>query len=87
MEMKETRQIKYVDILPRDLANCMNSFNCDNTKDLRQQLLQSHDCESSYDQKKHHDFEWVKHTIFSFVRPYEPGNLKKIQKEAWYMVQ
>ncbi|EPB83448.1 hypothetical protein HMPREF1544_09776 [Mucor circinelloides 1006PhL] len=31
-----------------------------------------------------HDFDWVKHTIFSLVKLYESGNLKKIQKEVWY---
>ncbi|RCH79976.1 hypothetical protein CU097_002841, partial [Rhizopus azygosporus] len=66
------------------LANYINGFNCDSTKDLRTQLLKVQDWEHDYDPKKYYDFDWVKHTIFSFVRLYESGNLKKIQKEAWY---
>lgn len=84
VEMKQKNLIGFVDTLPTDLANYINGFNCDNAKELRAQLLKVQDWEHNYDSKKYHDFDWVKHTIFSFVRLYESGNLKKIQKETWY---
>ncbi|KAI7889881.1 uncharacterized protein EV154DRAFT_268247 [Mucor mucedo] len=84
VEMKQKNLIGFVDTLPTDLANYINGFNCDNAKELRAQLLKVQDWEHIYDSKKYHDFDWVKHTIFSFVRLYESGNLKKIQKETWY---
>lgn len=83
-EMKQKNPIEFITTLPTDLANYINGFNCDSTKDLRTQLLKVQDWEHDYDPKKYYDFDWVKHTIFSFVRLYESGNLKKIQKEAWY---
>ncbi|KAL7310038.1 hypothetical protein PS15m_010846 [Mucor circinelloides] len=72
-ETKQKNMIDFVDTLPTDLANYINSFNCDSAKELRTQLLKVQD-----------DFDWVKHTIFSFVRLYESGNIKRTQKEAWY---
>ncbi|KAI8991880.1 hypothetical protein BDF20DRAFT_846936 [Mycotypha africana] len=82
--MKQKSLIDYITTLPTGLANYINSFNCDSTEDLRAQLLKVQDWENNYNPKEHHDFDWVKHTIFSFVRLYESGNLKRIQKEAWY---
>lgn len=66
MEMKETNTIGFVETLPKDLADYINSFNCDNAKDLREQLSKLYDWERNYDIKKHHNFDWIKHTIYSF---------------------
>lgn len=84
-KIKQKSLIGFIDALPTDPANYINnSFNCDSAKELRTQLLRVQDWKHDYDSKKYHDLDWVKYTIFSFVRLYESGNPKKIQKEAWY---
>ena len=37
-----------------------------------------------YDVNNHHDLDWIKHTIHSYIRLYESGELNTVQKEQWY---
>lgn len=78
IEMKQKETIEIITTLLKDLVDYIDSFNCDSIKDL----LKVQDWNMITIQKKYHYFNWVKHAIFSFVRLYESGNLKKIQKEA-----
>jgi hypothetical protein len=82
--MKTKNHIQYIVPIPKELATYINAFNLTNVKDLRTELLKVHDWEINYSIDKEHDLDWVKHTIHSFVRLYESGNLKTIHKESWY---
>lgn len=75
-EMKIKSPIQFASSIPKELATYINASNITNVKDLRAELLRAHDWEINYNIDKDHDLDWVKHTIHSFVRLYESGNLK-----------
>lgn len=83
-EMKLKSPVQFITRIPEELATYINNFNCNNVKDLRSELLKPHQWENEYNINTHHDLDWVKHTIHSFVRLYESGNLKIVHKESWY---
>ncbi|KAI8990244.1 hypothetical protein BDB01DRAFT_709363, partial [Pilobolus umbonatus] len=37
-----------------------------------------------YDVNNHHDLDWIKHTVYSYIRLYESGELNTVHKEQWY---
>lgn len=74
-EMKNKNPVQYITLIPEKLATYINAFNLTNIQDLRTELLKVHDWEINYSIDNDHDLDWVKHTIHSFVRPYESGNL------------
>lgn len=43
--------------IPKDLQDHINHFNCNNVKDLRMRLVDTHAWEREYDIKKHHDLD------------------------------
>ncbi|KAI9006579.1 hypothetical protein CLU79DRAFT_780093 [Phycomyces nitens] len=44
-------------------------FDCDNLKDLRARLSDARDWgKEEYDPKKHHDLDWIKHTIHLYIK-------------------
>ncbi|KAG2196029.1 hypothetical protein INT47_005365, partial [Mucor saturninus] len=84
-EMKKQAPMTITSRIPQDLCDYIEHFNCDNVKDLRRRLADTQDWEKEeYDMNKHHDLDWIKHTIHFYVRLYESGELKTIQKEQWY---
>lgn len=83
-EMKIKNPIQFISPIPKELATYINAFNLTNVKDIRAELLKVQDWEINYSIDKDHDLDWAKHTIHSFVRLYESGNLKTIHKESWY---
>lgn len=84
-EMKKETSLNVSSRIPQDLVDYINHFNCDNLKDLRTRLADTQDWEKEeYDMNKHHDLDWIKHTIYSYIRLYESGELNTAQKEQWY---
>ncbi|KAI7899290.1 uncharacterized protein BX663DRAFT_564104 [Cokeromyces recurvatus] len=80
---KKKNSIQFISHIPEKLATYINAFNLTNTQNLRDELLKAQDWKSNYSINKDYDLDWVKHTIYSFVRLYESGNLKTVHKEAW----
>jgi hypothetical protein len=70
--------------IPEDLQGYINHFSCNNLKDLRMRLVDTQAWEREYDINKHHDLDWTKHTMYSYIRLYESEKLNTVQKEQWY---
>lgn len=84
-EMKKEASMNIISRIPQDLADYIDHSNCDNLKDLRTRLADTQDWEKEeYDMSKHHDLDWIKHAIRSYIRLYESGELNTVQKEQWY---
>lgn len=83
-DMKVKNPTQFISPIPGKLVTYINTFNLTNVKDLRAELLKAQDWEINYSTDKDHDLDWAKHTIHSFVRLYESGNLKTVYKESWY---
>lgn len=84
-EMKKQAPMTITSRIPQDLCDYIEHFNCDNIKDLWRRLADTQDWEKEeYNMNKHHDLDWIKHTIHSYVRLYESGELNTVQKEQWY---
>lgn len=66
----------------KELRDYINVFNCNTTQAVRQSLNKRHRWEfEDYDIKKYHDFDWVKHAVYTLMREYESGSLQKSRKE------
>lgn len=84
-EMKKKAPMNITWRIPQDLCDYIENFNCDNLKDLRMHLANTQDWEKEeHDVNNHHDLDWIKHTIHSYIRLYESGELNTVQKEQWY---
>ncbi|KAL9537637.1 hypothetical protein MBANPS3_011596 [Mucor bainieri] len=71
--------------LPENISDYLQRFNHNNVNDLRAELSTAHSWEQAeYDQKLHHDLDWIKHTMHSYIRLMESGALKYMHKEQWY---
>lgn len=68
--------------LPKVLADFI--FNCDTIPEVRKQLLLVEEWEENYSIEEFHDLDWIKFTVYSFVRLYESNNPKRMQNEVWY---
>ncbi|KAG1460370.1 hypothetical protein G6F56_005965 [Rhizopus delemar] len=68
--------------IPQDLGDYIDHFNCDNLKDLQTHLTDIQDWEKEeYNMNKHHDLDWIKHDIHSYIKLYESGELNTAHKE------
>ncbi|CAO3617266.1 unnamed protein product [Mucor fragilis] len=74
-EMKKEASMNIISKIPQDLSDYIDHFNRDNLKELRKRLADTQDWEKEYDMNKHHDLDWTKHTIYSYIRLYESGEL------------
>ncbi|KAI9254353.1 hypothetical protein EDC94DRAFT_524587, partial [Helicostylum pulchrum] len=84
-EMKKEAPMNITSRIPQDLCAYIEHFNCDNLKGLRMHLANTQDWEKEeYDVNNHHDLDWNKHTIYSYIRLCESGELNTVQKERWY---
>lgn len=83
-EIKIKNPIQFIIPIPKKFTTYINAFNRTHVKDLRAELLKAQDWEINYSIDKDHDLDWAKHTILSFVRLYESGNLKTVHNESWY---
>lgn len=76
--------MQFISPLPQKFADFLNTFNLTNSVDLRRLLLVVNDWETDYNIDMHHDLDWIKYTIYSFVRLYESEALKCKHEESWY---
>ncbi|KAG1135866.1 hypothetical protein G6F37_012478 [Rhizopus arrhizus] len=76
---------KKLPIMPTELRDYINSFNKNSIQELRRQIFQSQEFDQEYSHKDSHDYDWDRFTIYSLLREYEAGSLKKEHGEAWYM--
>lgn len=84
-EMKKQTPMNIISKIPKKLCDYIEHFNCDNLKDLPKRLADTQGWEKEeYDLNNHHDLDWIRHTIYSYVRLYESGELNTVQKEQWY---
>ncbi|KAG1474789.1 hypothetical protein G6F56_000140 [Rhizopus delemar] len=70
--------------IPEQLRDCINSFNKNNTTDLRQSILIKQPWDEHYDSITHGDFDWVQNTVYNIVRLYESNDLQRPHLEQWY---
>ncbi|KAI8080312.1 hypothetical protein BDF21DRAFT_418801, partial [Thamnidium elegans] len=85
-EIKKENATDTIVPLLSELRDYINSFNCTNTKQIRQSLAKRQHWEIEYDMNKHHDFDWLKLVIHALLREYESGSLNVSKKELWYNI-
>ncbi|KAI8069862.1 uncharacterized protein B0P05DRAFT_639400 [Gilbertella persicaria] len=84
-EIKAYKNFKPIQ-LPDDIKQYLNKFNCQSTADIRKALNEKQSWEECYDREKHFDLDWIKHSVYTLVREYENGSLKKDHLENWYNI-
>lgn len=83
-EISLKNRIEFEQSLPKQLADYINRFNCGNIPEVRKQLLLVEEWEKNYSIEESQDLDWVKFTVYAFVRLYESNNLRRKQSEARY---
>ncbi|KAI9483009.1 MAG: hypothetical protein EXX96DRAFT_461817, partial [Benjaminiella poitrasii] len=83
-EITEETPLSFTTPIPGPLADYMNKFDQNNIANLRAMLIETLAWEKEYNIQRYHDFDWVKLTVFLYVRLYESGELLKEQLETWY---
>lgn len=84
-EILSYKNIKPVQ-LPGDIKEYLNRFNLQSTAEIRKVLYEKQSWEENFDRKKHFDLDWIKHSVYTLVREYENGSLKKDHSEDWYNI-
>ncbi|KAG0929241.1 hypothetical protein G6F57_012745 [Rhizopus arrhizus] len=72
--------------LPNEIREYLNKFNCQSTNALRSVLYEKQSWEENYQRDQHFDLDWIKHSVYTLLRQYESGSLKKDHLENWYNV-
>jgi hypothetical protein len=76
----ESFQEKKLPIMPIQLRDYLNKYNLTTTAALRQQIFTLVPLNENYYQ----DMDWIRFTVYSFVREYESNNFKRPHNEEWY---
>ncbi|GAA5809312.1 hypothetical protein MFLAVUS_002719 [Mucor flavus] len=95
-EIKGNPTLKATTPIPKELRDCINSYNCTFTQKIRRNLakrplweverIDDSSEQIDYGISKYHDFGWVKLTMHSLLREYECGSLNSPKKELWYNI-
>ncbi|KAG1170218.1 hypothetical protein G6F70_007725 [Rhizopus microsporus] len=75
-----TFEEKELPMPPDAILQHMNHFNLTSANQLRTALNNNHTFYNNPDK----DIDWINHTIYSLVREYESGNMKRTHSETWY---
>jgi hypothetical protein len=75
-----TFEEKELPMPPDTILQHMNHFNLTSENQLRTALNNNHTFYNHLDK----DIDWINHTIYSLVREYESGNMKRTHSETWY---
>lgn len=79
MEIRSFKE-KKLPTMPTALRDYLNQYNLTTTAALRQKIFSVEPLDPEYSQ----DINWIKYSVYSFVREYDSGNLKRAHSEEWY---
>ena len=71
---------KKLPTMPSKLRDYFNKYNLTTTTALRQKIFAPEQLDEEYSQ----DMDWIRFTVYSFVREYESESFKRSHSEEWY---
>ncbi|KAI7901736.1 uncharacterized protein BX663DRAFT_456665 [Cokeromyces recurvatus] len=71
---------KKLPTMPTKLRDYFNKYNLTITTALRQKIFTPEQLDENYSQ----DMDWIRFTVYSFVREYESESFKRPHSEEWY---
>lgn len=71
---------KELPTMPVILRDYLNEYDLSSTSALRQKVF----TQAPSDELYSHDMDWIRFIMYSFVREYECGSLKRSHSEEWY---
>ncbi|GAN01509.1 hypothetical protein MAM1_0008d00942 [Mucor ambiguus] len=71
---------KKLPTMPTKLRDYFNTYNLTTTTALRQKIFAQEQLDEEYSE----DMDWIRFTVYSFVREYEAESFKRSHSEEWY---